>query len=587
MDYSLNLNINSNAKKILGDVRTNLNLTAKSSDKTEQSFERLDGTSKSLSNSLRSTSENANKASTSFSRSASSSSQMNRGLLTLAGSVLGVNRGLARMASSVGLAFAIGGAIRSSVRGLVELEQTQLRLGFLMGRNGEKAQEALQKVQDFAVKSPFALADANAGFENLLKQGLNPNIQQLSRLGDIATFSGKSFAEFTDILGRAQELDLSALDEIGIKAEQVGDQIQVSFNGQTEVIDGNSEAIRNYVMALSETSLVAGAMGEANETTGGKINALSNQFTLLTQQLGEAFRPMIDWVIEGLGWLTQMIQNLTIWVQENWSWMGAWVQVIGRLTLALGAAWAALKIFRFGKRIIMSVVSSFGFLTKAINIAKLAQIAFNAVARISPFGWIAIAVGAISSLFGVFKAFGNFLYNTFKPILDPILWVFEKIGELVDWIITPLKWLLGIEDEKMADIVSSVANEQLEKNEKLREKTGLETFSDVEGKEQGMVTGRASSIREQAGLGLGIDANTGGVFGKINETTADSDTGGVSAGLSQVSGASSQQRNVVININSLVEQFIVNNTDGTVDEEEIREMITRTLLSAMNDVNNS
>lgn len=581
MAYTFRLNIKENIGAVLSGVKKTLGGMYRGVDRVErklQGFDRAADNVEGLGNAVEHT-DNA------FKKGGKSSKRFLGNIITLSGTALGLNRGLGKLAGSLGAAFAIGSTVRSAVSGLVELEQTQLRLNFLMGRNGQQASEAFKKVQDFALAAPFSVADANAGFQALLKQGLNPSIAEMNKLGDIATFSGKTFTEFADTLKRAQELDLTALEELGVTAEQAGSQIRVGFGGQSELIDGNSEAVRNYIMSLSESPMVFGAMNEASNTTGGQIDRLKDQFGLFTTQLGKALKPAIEWSISGLSWLTQKLAVFTAWVQANWDWIGKWVAVIGKLTLALGGAWAAMKVFRAGQAIIVSITAAWGFLTNAVNIAKIAQIAFNAVAKVSPLGWIGIAVGAITTLFGLFTDLGNWLKETFSPIIEFVKKALQPLIDMVKWLIDAWdKLFMGGVGARVREARAEI-NAQSEETKKQQEAIDARRAAlgkgatDAQGR-----TGRGMLGKRLADSGLAPkEEATEPLFPKIDTNLG----GSVSQGLSGVSEVASQQRNIVVNIDKLIEQFVVNTQETAQSEEEISEIVTRAILAGVNDVNNS
>lgn len=584
--YNFRLNIKENITKALTGVKVSLSKVFKSIDKVDSSLDDLEGSTKGVSRSFVSMAGRGDEVSSSMKRAGRSSTSLNRNFLVMSGSILGMNRQLGRLAGGFGAAFAIGGTVRAAVSSVTELENSQLRLRMLLGRNAQAAQTAYGKIEQFAVDAPFALADVNVGFQELLKQGLNPSMSELGKLGDLATFAGTDFNGFVDILRRTQELDYSALGEIGVSAQDMGDKVALSFGGQTQVIDANSEALRSYVFELANTSEVAGAMSEQSNTTGGQIDKLKDRFALFTTQLGKSMRPAIEWGIMGLTWITKKLEGFTGWVQENWSWLGAWVKVLGKVVLGLGAVWTAMKVFSAGQAIVMSITTAWGFLTNALKVAKIAQIAFNTVAKVSPLGWIGIAVGAIASLFGWFKDLGDWLSRTFKPLIDGIKKAFEPLIDMISWLVdTYDKIFMGGLNSKIAEAQKQLDAQRGTTQEDVDARRAAlgEAATDAQGR-----TGRGMLGQRFQESGLAKKEEEESLFPKIGMGTGSEGLGsGVSQGLSSVSEQAAQKRSITINIDKLVETFIIQTEDVSTSPVEMEEVIINGLLGAVNDVNNA
>jgi hypothetical protein len=459
----------------------------------------------------------------------------------------------------------------------------------LLGRNQEATQEAFQKIQTFAVQTPFSIADSTKAFEMLLRQGLNPTVNELAAMGDIAAFSGKSMEDFAGILERAQKLDFAALEELGVKAEESGNKVKLTFQGQTTTIEQSSEAMRQYVMSMANNSTVAGAMALQSETTSGKIETLKDKFTVLTQTLGEALKPAIDAGIAGLTWISEAVSGLTIWVQENWNWLGVWVEGIGRVTLALGAAWLGMKVFNGAGAIIKNAIVGFTGLTKGINLAKIATAAFNAVSKISPFGWIGIVVGAVISLWDYLSDFTNWMSKNFGPVIEAITlplrtlwWTIKKIGEGIVWVMDLMNPAAAAARTAKEDAVRGLRAGMGDKVFFEKIKTDADFRAKIEA-----LTGENLSTEETPNGNMEMGAMPNGTFAPPTMPTINENakTKTVSQGLAGVQGDSGAAKNITIQIAKQIETLIVQVTNLKEAPAKIKEEIEKVMLQAVNDVN--
>lgn len=586
--YSFRLSFLDGVSKPITSVRSSMTGFSKSIDNSENSVQSLESSIKDLTRVVAVMGSQMNGEA--MGKATQRTTQLNKGILTLTGSTLGLNRGLGRLAGSVGAAFAIGSTLRAAVGGLVEMESAQARFSMLLGRNQEATQEAFQKIQTFAVSTPFSIADSTKAFELLLRQGLNPTVQELGAMGDIAAFSGKSMEDFAGILERAQKLDFSALEELGVKAEESGNKVKLTFQGQTQTIANNSEAVRKYVMEMANNGTVAGAMAAQSETTGGKIETLKDKLTILSQTLGEALKPAIDLGINAIGWLSDKIAGLTVWVQDNWHWLGDWVSMFGQVAIAAGGAWAAMKVFGGAKSLIMGAVTAVGNLASVLKVAKIAQLAFNAAAKISPLGWIGIAIGALTTLFGYFTDFADWLGTNLGPAMQPVITLFQTLWGVVKSLGDALEWVMGL----MNPVAGKVSKIQSTKD--LRSQFTEAEFQKMMQNDSFRKQFEAAQARETSAMQMPGETQMPPTTdtsnnGKPPTTTPPiNETGGnnqktVSQVLAGVQGDSGAAKNITINIQKLVEQLVIQTTNINETPAKIKEEIAKALLGAVNDIN--
>lgn len=163
-----------------------------------------------------------------------------------------------------------------------------------------QAQDALDRIQSFAAKTPFGVKELTEDFVKLANTGFKPTVKEMTKLGDLSSSQGKSFDQLTEALIDAQTGEFERLKEFGIRAKKEGDKVTLSFKDQKVQVDNNNESIRNAILGFGELQGVAGGMSAISETLGGKISNLNDNFDALFNNLGENSEGAFGAVIDGL-----------------------------------------------------------------------------------------------------------------------------------------------------------------------------------------------------------------------------------------------------------------------------------------------
>ena len=136
------------------------------------------------------------------------------------------------------------------------------------------ATEALQNIKQFATTTPFAVDEVTGAFIKLANQGFTPTVSELTKLGDLAASTGKSFDQLAEAIIDAQVGEFERLKEFGVRAKVSGDQVTFTFKGVETQVKNTSQAIQSYVLGLGEAEGVTGSMAGISQTLGGKISEL-------------------------------------------------------------------------------------------------------------------------------------------------------------------------------------------------------------------------------------------------------------------------------------------------------------------------
>jgi len=208
--------------------------------------------------------------------------------------------GLAPVVSKVG--FVVGGLFAALQGGSAIVNATrETEKFFAVLKNAVGSETAAKQIfadlQDFAATTPFQLNELVNSFTKLENRNFNPTIEQLRTMGDIAASSGKSIDQFVEAILDAQTGEFERLKEFGIVARKNGDELNVTFRGQTTTLKNTSEAISDYLLGLGKLPGIQGAASAVAKTLDGSISNLEDNMTRLFATIGSGggvLKGMID-----------------------------------------------------------------------------------------------------------------------------------------------------------------------------------------------------------------------------------------------------------------------------------------------------
>jgi len=166
--------------------------------------------------------------------------------------------------------------------------------------------DALDMIANFAATTPFQLDEVTAAFIKMANQGFVPTREELVKLGDLASSTGKSFDQLAEALLDAQTGQFERLKEFGIKASANGDKVTFSFKEQQTTVDNTNSAIQKYILSLGELHGVAGANAKISESLTGQISNLEDKLAAMYNEMGTANKGVLYDAV-GLG--SMLIEN--------------------------------------------------------------------------------------------------------------------------------------------------------------------------------------------------------------------------------------------------------------------------------------
>jgi tape measure domain-containing protein len=482
----------------------------------------------------------------------------------IAGGIASIGAGMKNLAK-----FAIGAGA----------DMQKARIGFqtLVG-DVEKGNKLFEETSEFANVTPFRTDEVQKAGKTLLAFGVKAEdiMGTMNLLGDVSALSTRSFDDMAMIYGKVvsngklmgQELNMlvdAGFNPLQQISEDTGESMmslrkRMSL-GQISVEDVN-QAFKN---ATAEGGRFNGGMENISQTIGGKWSTLMGKVTFLIGSMVESsagfFTTVIDGMIATVDWVGKNLDILTI--------LGT---TIGGVALAFGTY-----------ATIMGVVS---LVTAEVTIAtKL----LNFVMSINPIGAVIAAVAGLVAIFTVLyqknkavrgffdgiwsgiKKFGDNISNFVKSTFSPFLTAWDEFQ----------KGNYGSAAKALGKGVFNIAG-VFANASGLGEGDGL--FS---GLGEAYTTGKLKSKMGFSAEQLAAAASTGtsGVKSAAN-TSGDTKSKAKDKNKTSVSGASSgRPTNINVEIGSLIETFNVKADNLEKMQRQVKDAVSRALVSAVNDVN--
>ncbi|WP_026995136.1 tape measure protein [Flectobacillus major] len=162
----------------------------------------------------------------------------------------------------------------------------------------EAASAAMGDIKKFAAETPFSVDELTESYVKYINRGIQPSMQEMQKLGDIAASQGKSFDQLTEAVLDAATGEFERLKEFGIQASKSGDQVEFSFKGIQKTVANTPEAIQEAILSFGELEGVAGGMAAISQTLEGRVSNLGDNFDSLKLTIGEGLKPVFGFLID-------------------------------------------------------------------------------------------------------------------------------------------------------------------------------------------------------------------------------------------------------------------------------------------------
>lgn len=208
----------------------------------------------------------------------------------------GFIKGLGPVGPAIAGAFSVAAVVgfaKSVFEVTAQFQKLEAVLKNTLG-SSSAAYAAMSDIQEFAKTTPFSVDELTSSFVKLANQGFRPSMDQMRKLGDLASSTGKSFDQLAEAIIDAQVGEFTRLKEFGVQASKSGDMITFSFKGVETQVRNNNEAIQQYLLSLGDYEGVAGASAAISETLGGKVNNLGDSWNNFLRSIGESLGPILQ-----------------------------------------------------------------------------------------------------------------------------------------------------------------------------------------------------------------------------------------------------------------------------------------------------
>jgi hypothetical protein len=175
--------------------------------------------------------------------------------------------------------------------------------------SASQAQLAMSMITDFAAKTPFSVEELTGAFVKLANQGFKPSYDEMRKLGDLASSTGKSFGQLAEAILDAQTGEFERLKEFGVKAAVAGDKVTFSFKEVATTVDNTASSIQQYLLGLGDIEGVSGAAAAISDTLQGKLSNLGDSWTTLMKNMGDSNKGVLKDTVDLLG---QLISSINI-----------------------------------------------------------------------------------------------------------------------------------------------------------------------------------------------------------------------------------------------------------------------------------
>lgn len=262
----------------------------------------------------------------------------------------------------------------------------------------ERAAAAMEMIKKFAASTPFQVDELTGSFVKLVNQGFIPSYEHLTKLGDLASSTGKGFDQLAEAVLDAQTGEFERLKEFGIKASQANGKVTFTFKEQETTVKKTASAIREYLLSLGDLKGVMGANAKIAATFEGKISNIEDRITAIYNELGEANEEAFSGALDVVGDLL-----------DNYKEIG---QVVAELVAVYGTYKAGLLVcmaVEKARNVIMyesvlagrSLTAAEALRSSGLKTLQAAQMALNRAMLANPY--VAMTAAVVALGYGVYK----------------------------------------------------------------------------------------------------------------------------------------------------------------------------------------
>lgn len=353
-----------------------------------------------------------------------------------------------------------------------EMEQYTTSLEVMLG-SASKASAMIEKMRDFAAKTPLTLENVISGGSLLMSYGVDESnlIDTMTKLGDLASGNAEKMDRITLAYGQmlakgkvtgeelmqmteaGVPLQTALAESIGVTGEEFSKMVSKGEVG----IDALNKAITGLTTGNGK---FAGMMEKQSQTMQGMLSTLQDNISEFFRKMGEgafgevksALREASDLLAEWEedGTLDRWAQGVGVMLKNLIAFLKTAISVGLDFKEAIIAGAVALGTFKVAIGIgnvisaTVAAVKSFSTATKA---ATAAQAAFNAVGAANPYVLLgSLALAAVSAIGGAFAMSAGNAADSVDKLHSSIGSMASEAQSFVD------------ENKKLSQIISDYKN---------------------------------------------------------------------------------------------------------------------------------
>lgn len=313
-----------------------------------------------------------------------------------------------------------------------EMEQYTTSLEVMLG-SASKASAMIEKMRDFAAKTPLTLDNVISGGSLLMSYGVDESnlIDTMTKLGDLASGNAEKMDRITLAYGqmlakgKVTGEELMQMTEAGVPLQTaLADSIGVTGEEFSKMVSAGKVGIDDLNKAITELTTgdgkFAGMMEKQSETMQGMLSTLQDNLSEFMRKMGEgafgevksalqeASDLLAEWEEDGT--LDRWAQGVGVMLKNLIAFLKTAISVGLNFKEAIIAGAVALGTFKIAigiGNVISAAVASIQHFTIATKAATTAQATFNAVGAANPYVFIASAVLAVVAGIATFAATTN------------------------------------------------------------------------------------------------------------------------------------------------------------------------------------
>lgn len=298
-----------------------------------------------------------------------------------------------------------------------EMEQYTTSLEVMLG-SAEKASAMIEKMREFAAKTPLTLENVISGGSLLMSYGVDESnlIDTMTKLGDLASGNAEKMDRITLAYGqmlakgKVTGEELRQMAEAGVPLQTaLAESIGVTGEEFSKMVSAGKVGIDDLNKAITGLTTgngkFAGMMEKQSQTMQGMLSTLLDNLSEFMRKMGEgafgevksalqeASDLLAEWEEDGTldRWaqgVGVLLKNLVAFLKQAISVGLDFKEAIIAGAVALGTFKVAIGI----GNVISAAVASIQHFTTATKAATAAQATFNAVGAANPYVFIASVV---------------------------------------------------------------------------------------------------------------------------------------------------------------------------------------------------